>query len=266
MQNLQQLTHRLEVPLTADLVDCPIVQYGGAITAIHFTTDKGQWGRITFERLDSLKVSRGEYAPFSPAPEDADKFHWVTTVSNSKWLQDRYDYERRHYSSSYNFGGNVNEMLNEFSHYVFSFHDQFVEVLAAGIWFESDDTMLGNRDLDVNHPLRGLAHIETSERFEGFGIICHVRRNPLSRDELECSARMCSQPILEVGAELDGRVSTNWSLTHRIRDGVGKSYLRDYFGNPVETYDDIPALSDIRPQIDRWLSEVRERRRRMGKV
>ena len=47
-------------------MDSPIVQYGGEITAIHFTTDDGRWGRVTFEGLDSLKVSRGEYEPFPP--------------------------------------------------------------------------------------------------------------------------------------------------------------------------------------------------------
>src|SRR5262249_2400376 len=104
------------------------------------------------------------------------------------------------------------------------------------------------------------------ERFESFGIVCHVRRNPLPQDECDRSARLCSQTILEVGAELDGTVSTCWRLTRCVRNGIGKSYLRNYFGHAVETYDGIPDLSDIRPRIDQWLSEVRERRRQMGKA
>lgn len=157
-------------------------------------------------------------------------------------------------------------MLTEFSHYVFSFHDQFVEALAAGIWFESDATMLGSREPDPDHPLRGLGHIEPCERFEGAGITCQVRRNPLSNDELKKRAHLCSQTILEVAAELDGRTGTDWSLTVRIRDGVMKTFLRSYFGNAVATFDGIPELSVIRPPIDNWLREVRDRRRKMGKA
>jgi hypothetical protein len=265
MQTLPQLAHCLEVPLVADSVDSPIVQYGGSMTAIQFTTNDGRWGRVTFERLDSLRVSRGEHEPFPYAPESPDGYHWVTTISNSAWLRERYEYERRHYRTSYNFNGNVDEMLDEFSHYVFGFHDEFVEAIAAGIWFEVDDAMFGGRDLDLSHPLRCLALLETAERFESSGITCFVRKNPLSIDEIERGAKLCSQTILEVRADSDGGPSPNWLLTRRVKNGVGKSYLRNYFGNPVETYSGIPSLSEIRPQIDQWLSEVCERRRQMGK-
>jgi hypothetical protein len=266
MPEVKQLTRPLDVPLTADSVDAPIVQYGGGMTAIHFTTTDGRWGRVTFEQLDSMKVSRGEYEPFPPAPTDEAEFHWVCTVSNSLWLQERYEYERRYYGSAYNFGGNVEEMLADFAHYLFSFHDQFVEVLAAGIWFEADETMLGSRELAADHPLRGLRQVIPSERFEEAAITCQVRRNPLSSDELKRRALLCSQTVLEVAAELDGRVGTDWSLTLRIRDGITKTCLRNYFGNPVATFGDIPDLSVIRPFIDTWLREVRDRRRNMGKA
>jgi hypothetical protein len=210
-------------------------------------------------------VSRGEFVPFPSAPNERDEFNWVTTISNSAWLRERYEYEKVHYGSAYNFSGNVDEMLDEFSHYVFSFHDQFVEAIAAGIWFEYSDTMLEERVLESPHPLNGLPSVAPDESFENSGIVCFVRRNPLPLDEIERAARLCSQVILEVGAELDGRSSTSWSLTRRVKDGVGKSYLRGYFGNAVETYDGIPSLAEIRPRIDQWLAEVRERGKQMGK-
>lgn len=266
MSELRQLARGLEVPLEADSVDSPIVQYGGEMTAIHFTTDDGRWGRVTFERLDSIKVSRGEYEPFPSAPGHGKTFHWVTTISNSAWLCERFEYEKRHYGNAYNFGGDVNKMLTDFSHYVFSFHDQFVEVLAAGIWFESDDEMLGGREPDPDHPLSGLKHVEPVERFEHAGITCQVRRNPLPMDEIQTRARLCSQPILEVAAELDGRTGTDWSLTHRVRDGVGITSLRGYFGHPASTFETVPDLQAIRPPINTWLEEVRERRKAMGKA
>jgi hypothetical protein len=267
MADPTQFAHALEVPLNADSVDSPIVNYGGNLTCINFTTQDGRWGRVTFERLDSIKVSRGEYEPFPPAPGQEDAFHWVNTISNSSWLKERYQYEKKHYENCYNFGGSVEEMLTDFSHYLFSFHDQFVEAIAAGIWFESGDSMLGQGDLKPDHPLRGLRHITSSERLDAYGITCQVRRNPLSDDELERRARLCSQTVIEVAAELDGRIGgTSWSLTRRVRNGVGNSHLRDYFGNPVAAYSHIPTLSEVRPVIDKWLAEVRERRRQMGKA
>jgi hypothetical protein len=180
-------------------------------------------------------------------------------------LQERYEYEKRHYRTSYNFGGNVDEMLEEYFHYVFSFHDEFVEAIAAGIWFEVDDQMLGDRELHPPHPLRGLAHVNAAEHFEGSGIRCFVRRNPMSIEEIDRAASLCSQTVFEVGAELDGKTTPSWCVTRRVRNGLGKSYLRSYFGNVVDTYDGIPTPEEVRHHIDRWLSEVRERRRQMGK-
>ena len=156
-------------------------------------------------------------------------------------------------------------MLEEYFHYVFSFHDQFVEAIAAGIWLEVDDAMLGEREMGSPHPLKGLEHIDVAEHFESSGIRCFVRRNPMSNDELDRAAALCSQTVLEVGVELDGSSTPSWFLTRRVRNGIGKSYLRGYFGNAAETYTAIPSLADIRPGIDQWLSEVRERRRQMGK-
>ena len=196
MQNPPQFAHRHQVPFDADSVNSPIVHYGEPMTAIHFITEDGRWGRITFERLDSLKVSRGEHEPFLNSPDEPNAFYWVTTISNSAWLRERYEYENRHYGTSYNFSGNVNEML-EYFHYVFSFHDQFVEAIAAGIWLEVDDAMLGDREMDVPHPLRGLAHVRKVEHFESSGIRCFVRRNPMSTDDVARAAALCSQTVLE---------------------------------------------------------------------
>ena len=104
MNETSQLACGLDVPLNADSVDSPIVQYGGEMTGIHFTTDNGRWGRVTFEGLDSIKVSRGEFEPFRAVPGQENTSHWVTTISNSAWLRERYEYEKRHYGSAYNFG------------------------------------------------------------------------------------------------------------------------------------------------------------------
>ena len=266
MQKIPQYAHRLEVPLIADSVDSPVLRYGRRMTAIEFATQDGQWGRVTFEKLDSIKASRGEHEPFPYAPDEASGYSWVKTISKSEWLRERYEYEKRYYGKNYNFGGDVDEMLDEYSHYIFSFHDEFIEAIAAGIWFDVYDTNLADCDFNPSHPLRGISHLDCTERFESSGITCLVRRNPLSFDEIEHAAKLCSQTILDIGADLGGGTSGDWILTRRVKDGIGKSYLRGYFGHAVEVYEGIPSLAEIRPHIEKWLSEVRERRRKMGKV
>ena len=158
----------------------------------------------------------------------------------------------------------MDEMLTEYCHYLFSFHDEFVEAIAAGIWIDTDSAMLASKPTS-DHPLNGIAHIKEFEQIEAHGIVCQVRRNPLPPEQIERNARLCSQTLLEIGANLDGSVNTNWRLTHRELNGTTKTFLRNYFGNSVEIYNHIPTLDEIRPLIDQWLFEVRERRRKMGK-
>ncbi len=255
--------HRFDVPIKADSIDSPIVQYGGNATAIHFTTHDRQWGRVTFERLDSIKVTRGEYEPFPRASKD-EPYSWVSTISDSDWLKSRHRYETEYYGGAYNFGGDVDEMLAEYSHYLFAFHDEFVEAIAAGIWIETDSEMLITKPTSA-HPLNGIGHIEEFERIEAHGISCEVRRNPLPTDQINRNSRLCSQTLIEIGADLDGSVNTSWRLTQREFNGTTKTYLRNYFGHAIHTYNHIPDLNEIRPIIDQWLLEVRERRRKMGK-
>ena len=265
MPDTHQIATYHRVPFDADPVESPIVHYGKPFTAIHFETKDARWGRVTFERLDSLKISRGEFFPYALPTIEPSVYSWVTTISNSAWLRERYEYEKRCYGTAYRFSGNVDEMLDEYSHYVFSFHDEFVEGIAAGIWFEAGKTFLGDQPVEPSHPLKGLSHLEPTERFESSGIRGFVRRNPLSHEDIDRAAALCSQTVFEVGADLDGRSSTSWSVTRRVRNGVPRSYLRNYFHNSVQSFDGIPTFTDIRPQIDQWFSEVRERRRKMGK-
>ena len=256
----------LKVPVDADSVESPIVTYGAPLTCINFPTRDERWARVTFERLDSIKVSRGEYLPYSKMAGEEKTFSWVTTVLNSTWLRERYEYERCHYGNCYNFGGSVEEMLSDFSHYLFSFHDQFVEVLCAGIWFESADTIIGTTEPAADHPLRGLVNLPASETFEMYEIVCHVRRNFLPVMHLDEQAKLCSQTLLEVAVELDGRISTAWSLSWRVRNGKGKCLLRKPLGKIDAEFDFIPSFLELRPRIETWLLEVHERRRAMGKA
>jgi hypothetical protein len=254
----------ISVPLKADSIESPIVRYGGDLAAVHFLLDDGRWGRVTFEKLDALRVCRGEYDPYEHDPDEEDPASWVSVVADSPWLRERFEYERRHYGQAYEFGGDVNEMLRDFSHYVFQFHDQFVEAISPGIWFEVADAFLGDREPGPTHPLRDLP--ASSERFEVQGISCQIRRNPRPMAEILADAALCSQKLLQFAAELDGSANVDWSLTVRVRDGRTQASLRNGLGKEEARYDGVPDLAGVRTRIDAWLREVRQRRTEMGKA
>jgi len=256
----------IAVPVVADSVESPAVRYGDGQASINLMTQDERWARITFEKLDSLRVSRGEYDPYPSDWKEGDPLHWVSVVVPSPWLHERYEYEKRHYGQAYEFGGHVDEMLSDFSHYVFTFHDQFVEVLCAGIWFELADEPIGNRDLDTNHPLLDLPPSFVSESFEAHGITCQIRRNPRPLDAIIKDAELCSQKLFQFAAELDGSSSVSWTASVRARDGRVRSYLKSYFGTVEQTFDGVATLEDVLPRVEHWLREVGERRRQMGKA
>lgn len=45
------------------------------------------------------------------------------------------------------------EILTDNSHYIFQFHDQFIEVIANVFWYEVVDECLLNKTLQPGHPL-----------------------------------------------------------------------------------------------------------------
>jgi hypothetical protein len=256
----------LRVPLKADSVEGPVVTYGKGPAAINFLGDDGRWGRVTFEKLDAIRICRGEHDPYDRSAGDGGEWSWVSVVADSPWLRERFEYEKRHYENAYEFGGDVNEMIREFSHYVFHFHDQFVEALSAGIWFEVADAFIGDRDLDPMHPALYLPASTVAERFEAQGITCQVRRNPRAMAEILADAAFGSQKLLQIAAELDGSATPDWTLSVRVRGGRTESSLRSYFGKIEARYDGVPELDTVRPRIEAWLAEVRQRRMEMGKT
>lgn len=266
MQWRQPRMRGIAVPVQADSVAGPVVTYGDGPASINLLTRDELWARVTFEQLDSLRVSRGEYAPYPSDWKEGDPLHWVSIVAPSPWLRERYDYEKRHYANAYGFNGDVDEMLSDFVHYVFSFHDQFVEVLCAGIWFELANAPIGHREPDESHPLLDLPPSFTVESFEASGITCQVRRNPRPLEEILQDAELCSQKLFQFAPELDGSANVSWTVDVRVRDRKVRSRLKSFFGKVEQTFDGVVGLENVRPRIEQWLREVSERRRQMGKM
>src|SRR4051812_6175863 len=114
----------IEIPYEPDSVLGPEINYGaGPPTAVYYQTEEDDWVRVTFEKLDALRVCRGEYLPYPDDWEARSAVPSLYIVENSRWLRERHAYEARHYRTCYEFGGDVDEMLTEFDHYLLPFHD-----------------------------------------------------------------------------------------------------------------------------------------------
>ena len=259
-----ELAKGIIIPIIADFVLSPEVFYGDELTGIYFKTYDEQYGRITFENLDALKICRGENLPYSDNWKEGEKYPWVFKVENSNWQKERYIYEKENYGSSYEFGGNVDEMQTHFSHYVFKFHDQFVEVIAKGFWFEQDKKSLFKSCLQEGHPFLNLPDTNV-EKFVAHSLTCQIRRNPKTNEELISNSIFCSQKLMEFVLELEGNVSVSNSLILSNRNGKLISSLKGYFGTEIVEFDGIANFADIKPYIEKYMNEVYKRRKAMGK-
>jgi hypothetical protein len=177
-----------------------------------------------------------------------DPLHWIWEVIPSPWLWERYEYEKTHYGQTYEWTGNVDEMLRDFSHYVFSFHDQFVEVLAAGIWFETLDDF-DSEAVCVKHPLRDLTRPTEPDVLIANGIACEIWPNTRPVEQILEDAKLCSQKLLQFALVLDGAARAGCTLTVRVRHVEVKSTLRPHFGRVSATFDGVAGLEDARPYL-----------------
>jgi hypothetical protein len=259
-----ELAKGVIIPVLADYILSPDVYYGDEFTGIYFQTEDEQYGRITFENLDAIKVCRGENLPYKDDWEIGQEVAWVYKVENSTWQKERFQYENANYGSSYEFGGNVNDMLTDFSHYVFKFHDQFVEVIARGFWFEKAPASLFKKPLQAGHPFLSLPE-ENSTKIVAHQLTCQVRVNPKSNNELIENAKYCSQKLLEFALELEGKASVNNTVIVAYRNGKLISSLRGYFGGQIVEFEGISSVQDVKPYIEKYMGEVFERRKAMGK-
>lgn len=154
----------IPVPVIADPVAGPTVTYGEELTSIKFLTRDNGWARVTFDHLDSIRVSRGEFDPYPRDWKPGDQLHWVSEVVPSSWLQERLEYEKKHYGEAFKWTGDVDEMLRDFSHYGLRFHDR--SRLATTNW---------------------------SNLMEAHGMTCEFWPNTRPMDETLNDAHLCSQ-------------------------------------------------------------------------
>lgn len=86
-------------------------------------------------------------------------------------------------------------MLTDYEHYLFRFHDEFVEALARGISFETSRKPFTLDKKPPRWPWDDLPESRTTERFLIEGLTCQVRTSALPLEQLLEEARYCTQPL-----------------------------------------------------------------------
>lgn len=258
----------ISIPVIADGVLSPQVFYGRFYldeprTGIYFVTNNGGYGRITFENLDAIRVCRGETNPYEYDCSQNDAGIWVFKVENSMWLQERSEYKNSINGSTNESGGDINDTMMDFNHYYFSFHDEFVEVIARGFWFEEDKEGLFGKPLKQNHPFLSLPE-EGYEILECGNLNMQVRKNRKSEEQLKVDSQYCSQKLMEFVLEIDGRASVDNTLILSCRNGKLITSLVDCFGNEMALFDRIATLDDVLPYLEKYSDEVYEHRKKLG--
>lgn len=257
-----EIVKPIKIPIIADSVLNPDFFYG-EYSGIYFITHEDRYGRITFENMDAVKICRGEMMPYEFDYSLADRGTWVFQVQHSKWQRERFNYEKKHYGTAYEFGGDVKEMLTDFKHYLFSFHDQFIEVIARGFWFEESDQSLFQKELSAGHPFLPLP-ANHAEIMTFCTLKSQIRKNQKSKEQLIHDAQFCSQKLFEFALlDLGEKSSVQNTLYLSYQNGKLVSTLRGFFGKKQVAFDGIASLEQVKPLIEKYMEEVYQRRLNM---
>ncbi len=252
------------VPLAADPVESPRLVYGSmpiqpgswrGFDAVLFPMRDDSIGRVTFEGLDSIRAARGESLPYRRQGGPRERDEWVYVVYGSGWLQERHDYEFKNYQTP---------LIDRYDHYLFAFHDEFIEAIALGIWLDRPDAANPLKPPE-EHPLLELGEATAVDRAVTSNVAWELRANPTPTDELLAASCLCSQRLLQYNLVLDARSREHASVWLRTRHGrTVSSFVTGFFGRERVTADGIAKPGTF---ADRWAScveAVAARRREMG--
>lgn len=159
----------------------------------------------------------------------------------------------QHYSTS---------LLGTHGHYLFAFHDYFVEAIAEGIWLDiADRADPFAPPLDhslAEFPLDTPAELSTSAN----GLTWELRRSPHRLDELIDGSRFCSQRLFQYNLVLDETSRETASIWIRTINGVTTSRFSLLWpiGDAAQV-DGIAGPDDFTVPWDSYLAGVAERRR-----
>ena len=210
-------------------------------------------GRVTFEGLDSIRVSRGEVLPY--ATQGGDATSWVFRVLDSPWLAERHRYEQDVYQYP---------LEDTHDHLVLQLHDEFVEVVAAGLWFDlapADDPFA----LTPTHPLASLPAEDEVATGRTAELDWNIRQASHGQDDLLAASALGSQRLLDLTVELEDRLT--WTCWVRTRDGRTTTRLDSLLdtARPELTVEGVASIDDVLPHWERRCAEIAESRHSQGR-
>lgn len=254
----------LSVPLKADAVGPCRLTFGHlavagadegttrpADNALFFETSDDLLGRVTFEGLDAIRASRGEAAPYD---DGHDFSSWVYDVLGSTWLAERHSYEWRNYETP---------LLETHQHYLFRFHDEFVEAIAQGIWVDTVSPSVPFT-IGTEHPGSTFPLGRIVDHGEAHGVSWQIRSTEVEEQTLIDHSALCSQRLFEFSVHLDGTDGVCATAFVRTRDGRTRTHLTRPWVGIVASVDGIAAPGSFAAQWDGYCREVVARRQEMG--
>jgi hypothetical protein len=260
------LAHPLAVPLQAHSVLSPRLVYAHVAPlsgadddpdAIYFPlpdSEPGE-GRVTFESLDAVRVCRGEHMPYPYAVPFAGG-DWVYEISDSSWLLERHTYEFEHYKTP---------LIGSYRHYLFSFHDEYIEAIAEGIWLDRPEPASCPVPAP-DHPLARLdRHPPREIQQSASGIVWELRCSPRDDAALLEGSKLCSQRLYQFNLVFDGQSRESASVWLRTVDGRTTSRMDRTWAGAVGSRDGLAALEDFLVCWEGHVATVAARRRAMGK-
>ena len=265
MNELDKAGRRLPLPgfdpaFASDHVLSPALKYTQRSLILDYpSVDGTRWVRVAFDRCDSHRVSRGEHPPY-PFHAVEEQYSPFCVVRPSSWLKERYSYEREHYGPSYN----AEEMHAEFEHYLFSFHDEFVEVLAAGVHFEFQSTPVSSGDLSELPSWQRLPNEASAKQIGDSQFPLLLRCSRQDRASILQNSVLAEQIYLQVDLDLDVLPRQPFlRVAVRTRDGETTSRLRHSGGKVSAEFAGFPSDQELREAINEEIETVRQRRRDM---
>jgi hypothetical protein len=181
---------------------------------------------------------------------------WVYEISDSPWLLECHVYESKHYQT---------QLTGLYLHYLFIFHDVYIEAIAEGIWFDRPDSGAPSA-LPPDDPLAGLdRHPAWETRQSPSGIVWEIRRSPKRDATLIEGSRLCSQRLHQFNLVLDGRSRESASVWLRTIDGRTSSRMERPWAGGIGSRDGLAAPEDFFVGWEEHVASVAARRQAMGK-
>lgn len=146
-------------------------------------------------------------------------------------MAERHDYEFAHYQTP---------LLGSYQHYLFSFHDEFVEAIAQGIWLDQPEHPTAP---PTDHPLAEFPQSVAAESYlSRSGRRWELRRTMRDAQDLLLASNLCSQRLYQFNIVLEDRSSPGAGVFLRTRQGVTRTRMaRDWVGVVAER----DSLADV---------------------